>query len=267
MFTGLRVFVSSPNWQNVSTPGGFNFMNSKRTSRRDSSLGLLTQRFLDLLTTEGQKYVNLNSAANSLGVQKRRIYDITNVLEGIGLIEKTSKNTVRWRRQMKSDIEVLDSSAQQSKVDSVLSYDRLENAIENVTEVLSAQLNQLLSYANYECVLFITESSLSQTSRLQSHTLLALRAPGGTKLEIPHLTDPYQLWVSSSSGQVEVYAVALPATTKRLTGKGKDVVLNTLHNELTTGITHDDHIDKPGSKDLTSTFQSQQSYLSDVYIE
>tara|TARA_X000000368_G_scaffold409016_1_gene390388 strand:- start:2234 stop:2575 length:342 start_codon:yes stop_codon:yes gene_type:complete len=102
------------------------------------------------LTTEGQKYVNLNSAANSLGVQKRRIYDITNVLEGIGLIEKTSKNTVRWKRQIKSDIEVLDSSAQQSKVDSVLSYDRLENAIKNVTEVLSAQLNQLLSYANYE---------------------------------------------------------------------------------------------------------------------
>ncbi len=115
-----------------------------------SSLGLLTQRFLDLLTTEGQKYVNLNSAANSLGVQKRRIYDITNVLEGIGLIEKTSKNTVRWKRQIKSDIEVLDGSAQQSKVDSVLSYDRLENAIKNATEVLSAQLNQLLSYANYE---------------------------------------------------------------------------------------------------------------------
>jgi hypothetical protein len=31
-----------------------------------------------------------------LGVQKRRIYDITNVLEGIGLVEKKSKNTVHW---------------------------------------------------------------------------------------------------------------------------------------------------------------------------
>lgn len=29
--------------------------------------------------------------------QKRRIYDITNVLEGIGLIEKKTKNLVRWR--------------------------------------------------------------------------------------------------------------------------------------------------------------------------
>lgn len=31
-----------------------------------------------------------------LGVQKRRIYDITNVLEGINLIERYKKNHVRW---------------------------------------------------------------------------------------------------------------------------------------------------------------------------
>lgn len=37
-------------------------------------------------------------AADELCVrQKRRIYDITNVLEGIGLIEKKSKNSIRWR--------------------------------------------------------------------------------------------------------------------------------------------------------------------------
>ena len=29
--------------------------------------------------------------------QKRRIYDITNVLEGIGLIEKETKNTIKWK--------------------------------------------------------------------------------------------------------------------------------------------------------------------------
>lgn len=37
-------------------------------------------------------------AANSLAVnQKRRIYDITNVLEGVGLIEKKNKNVIQWR--------------------------------------------------------------------------------------------------------------------------------------------------------------------------
>lgn len=36
-------------------------------------------------------------------VQKRRIYDITNVLEGIGLIEKKSKNNIQWRGNGNTD--------------------------------------------------------------------------------------------------------------------------------------------------------------------
>ena len=36
-------------------------------------------------------------AAEQLGVQKRRIYDITNVLEGIDLISKKSKNNIEWK--------------------------------------------------------------------------------------------------------------------------------------------------------------------------
>jgi len=39
----------------------------------------------------------LNDAVKVLGVQKRRIYDITNVLEGIGLIEKCIKNMIKWK--------------------------------------------------------------------------------------------------------------------------------------------------------------------------
>ena len=71
------------------------------SSRYDSSLGLLTKRFVQLLTDAGPPagngLVDLNEAAAALNVQKRRIYDITNVLEGIGLIEKRSKNHVAWR--------------------------------------------------------------------------------------------------------------------------------------------------------------------------
>lgn len=32
-----------------------------------------------------------------LAVQKRRLYDITNVLEGIDMIEKLGKNSIRWK--------------------------------------------------------------------------------------------------------------------------------------------------------------------------
>jgi transcription factor E2F3 len=42
--------------------------------------------------------LDLNEAMKSLKVQKRRIYDITNVLEGIGLVSKEAKNIIRWNK-------------------------------------------------------------------------------------------------------------------------------------------------------------------------
>ena len=66
-------------------------------SRFDSSLGLLTKRFLSLLQSAENGILDLNQASLTLAVQKRRIYDITNVLEGIGLLNKISKNNIQWR--------------------------------------------------------------------------------------------------------------------------------------------------------------------------
>ena len=53
----------------------------------------------------------MNEAAIQLQVPKRRIYDITNVLEGIGLIEKRNKNTIVWTGSMKSISEMQSPSA------------------------------------------------------------------------------------------------------------------------------------------------------------
>uniref|UniRef100_A0A7S2PI66 E2F/DP family winged-helix DNA-binding domain-containing protein n=1 Tax=Leptocylindrus danicus TaxID=163516 RepID=A0A7S2PI66_9STRA len=65
--------------------------------RYDSSLGQLTKKFTNLIQASISGSLDLNDAAVQLGVQKRRIYDITNVLEGVGLIEKRSKNVIAWR--------------------------------------------------------------------------------------------------------------------------------------------------------------------------
>ena len=55
--------------------------------------------------------VDLNTAAAQLNVQKRRIYDITNVLEGIGLIEKTVKNKIRWKGDDINELSMLQSAS------------------------------------------------------------------------------------------------------------------------------------------------------------
>ena len=55
-------------------------------------------RFVNLLQEAEDGILDLKVAADTLNVrQKRRIYDITNVLEGIGLIEKRNKNCIKWK--------------------------------------------------------------------------------------------------------------------------------------------------------------------------
>ena len=61
---------------------------------KSSSLAFLTKKFMKLLLDSSGGLLDLNDAASVLGVQKRRIYDITNVLEGIGVVAKVSKNKI-----------------------------------------------------------------------------------------------------------------------------------------------------------------------------
>ncbi|RXN06387.1 transcription factor E2F6-like isoform X3 [Labeo rohita] len=65
-------------------------------NRSDVALGLLTKRFMQLLHTAPNGVLDLNEVTRKLGTRKRRVYDITNVLTGIQLIKKTSKNKIQW---------------------------------------------------------------------------------------------------------------------------------------------------------------------------
>ena len=67
-----------------------------KKGRKENGLVELTKKFIDLLKEAYSQTLDLNMACKTLDVQKRRIYDITNVLEGIGLICKVSKNNIRW---------------------------------------------------------------------------------------------------------------------------------------------------------------------------
>jgi hypothetical protein len=66
--------------------------------RSEKSLSALTSKFMKLLQESPSGVLDLRSLVKSIPTrQKRRVYDITNVLEGIGLIEKYSKNSIRWK--------------------------------------------------------------------------------------------------------------------------------------------------------------------------
>ncbi|AQK74712.1 E2F transcription factor-like E2FE isoform X5 [Zea mays] len=65
-------------------------------SRKDKSLGLLCSNFVVLYNREDVESVGLDEAAKRLGVERRRIYDIVNVLESVGILSRKAKNRYTW---------------------------------------------------------------------------------------------------------------------------------------------------------------------------
>ena len=74
---------------------------NQEENKQENSLGQLTRNFLQYIKNKGRVNININDLVNDLRVMKRRIYDITNVLQGIGYIEKKGKNEISWTKNNK----------------------------------------------------------------------------------------------------------------------------------------------------------------------
>ncbi|XP_034391427.1 transcription factor E2F4 isoform X2 [Cyclopterus lumpus] len=181
-------------------------------SRHEKSLGLLTTKFVTLLQEAKDGVLDLKAAADTLAVrQKRRIYDITNVLEGIGLIEKKSKNSIQWKgvgpgcntREIADKLidlkaELDDLALRENELDQQRVW--VQQSIKNVTDDSN---NSPMAYIKHEDL----------CGAFKGDTLLAIRAPIGTQLEVPipesvlNGQRKYQIRLKSSSGPIEVLLV------------------------------------------------------------
>jgi E2F/DP family winged-helix DNA-binding domain len=66
-------------------------------SRKTKSLGILSDNFLAAFKDYAPgAHIIVDEAAILLGVERRRIYDIVNILESIGVVCKEKKNTYAW---------------------------------------------------------------------------------------------------------------------------------------------------------------------------
>ncbi|XP_058087319.1 transcription factor E2FA-like isoform X2 [Magnolia sinica] len=184
------------------------------TCRYDSSLGLLTKKFINLIKHAEDGILDLNKAADTLEVQKRRIYDITNVLEGIGLIEKKLKNRIRWKGldvsrpgEVDDDVSVLQAEVENLSMEE----QRLDDRIREMQE----RLRDLSEDENNQKWLYVTEEDIKGLPCFQNETLIAIKAPHGTTLEVPDPDEAveypqrrYRIVLRSTMGPIDVYLVS-----------------------------------------------------------
>ncbi|KAA0195255.1 hypothetical protein HAZT_HAZT011108 [Hyalella azteca] len=178
-------------------------------SRQEKSLGLLTSKFVSLLQDAEDGVLDIKSAAELLAVpQKRRIYDITNVLEGIGLIEKRSKNCIIWKgggpgtnTQEYSDMVMklkreLQELEEHEKIIMIPQY--IEQSISNVSQDSE---NTKLAYVSQQDIL----------SWFPDQAVVVVQAPPATKMEV--FLPSKESSLSAAGQKAKKYQVSLKSET------------------------------------------------------
>jgi transcription factor E2F3 len=195
-------------------------------SRRENSLNELTTKFISLLKGSKDQCMGLNEAVNELKVQKRRIYDIINVLEGIGLIEKCMKNKIKWKGILNIPMDVqLDKEIIQLRKEYKKLQDEEQEVMEEMEKLQEYFNKTSLSemYGEYAFVTFDDISKLSAINENKAKDIIVVKANPGTIMEVPDPNEveqhnrkrradelelsKYQLNLKSKSSEILIYTV------------------------------------------------------------
>lgn len=172
-------------------------------TRYDTSLGLLTKKFVDLLAQSSDGVLDLNLAAETLQVQKRRLYDITNVLEGIHLIKKKSKNNIQWMGCSLLEVEGALSQRQRLTAE-VSALGEEEQRLEQLIQRCSLDVRHMSELPSNQKYAYVTYQDIKQLGNLRDQTVIVVKAPTDTKLEVPDPDESLSIHLTSTKGPIEV---------------------------------------------------------------
>ncbi|XP_010627349.1 transcription factor E2F6 isoform X1 [Fukomys damarensis] len=172
--------------------------------RFDVSLVYLTRRFMDLVRSAPGGILDLNRVATKLGVRKRRVYDITNVLDGIALVEKKSKNHIRW---IGSDLNSFAAMPQQKQLQQELSdLSAMEDALDELIKDCAQQLFELTDDKENERLAYVTYQDIHSIRAFHEQIVIAVKAPEETRLDVPApREDSITVHIRSTKGPIDVY--------------------------------------------------------------
>ncbi|KAM4650327.1 transcription factor E2F1 [Amazona ochrocephala] len=171
-------------------------------SRYETSLNLTTKRFLELLSQSPDGVVDLNWAAEVLKVQKRRIYDITNVLEGIQLITKKSKNNIQW---LGSQATVGAPGRHRRLEQELRELQAAERQLDELIQTCSAQLRLLTEDPANQHAAYVTCQDLRSIVDPSEQMVMVIKAPAETQLQVSDPAEAFQVSLQSTQGPIDVF--------------------------------------------------------------
>jgi len=169
-----------------------------KLNRSENSLGSLTKRFFEMLLASSDKTLDLNTVASTLNVQKRRIYDITNVLEGIGLLRKTSRNKIQWIGNILKEGDLQNYVVKLNQT--MTELDKEDKELDRSIDITLQQTRELLR--EKKIYSYILCNDIKHISEFSDDTLIAIKSPIGTKMEVPlNPVNSYPISIRSTNSE------------------------------------------------------------------
>ncbi|XP_036449277.1 transcription factor E2F2 [Colossoma macropomum] len=248
---GFRTPKSKANTARLSSPNTPKSPGER--TRYDTSLGLLTKKFVGLLSESADGVLDLNWATEVLEVQKRRIYDITNVLEGVKLIRKKSKNNIQWLVSGVFEGSPAGSERTSALRRELAELERKEKVLDELIQSSNSQLRELTENKDNQRFGYVTYQDIRSIASLQDQTVIAVKAPSGTKLELPEATEhgTMQIYLKSRNGAIEVYLCPEE-------GLEDFSPVKAARKDFTNGVTHTTHSNTPHHTPNTPYTPKQQ---------
>ncbi|KAA0164513.1 hypothetical protein FNF28_03854 [Cafeteria roenbergensis] len=167
----------------------------RKREKADTSLFNLTLQFGAIMQAAGTGPVDLNRVASQLGVRKRRVYDITNVLEGIDLIVPASKNIVTWRsHESERDRAAIAAEVAQLEAESAGAR-REEEVLRSALEELQGRLTRRIDRALSSSWSFLTHEDVRELPGLDSSLVFAVDGRA------------HQVWIRSKDGPIDLFFI------------------------------------------------------------
>ena len=148
--------------------------------------------------------IDLGKAGEHLGATKRRLYDVTNVLAGIGVIERCGKSKVKWvgeNTNMEVGTHVADLMAQETEID-------------RMTAFVDETLKELSNSEDFKNFGWVAGADVERIVNGEDVSLFALRGPNDLSIELPDDDDPnrsrHRLVCTSQTGYVDLIQISQP---------------------------------------------------------
>ncbi|NWH50248.1 E2F7 factor, partial [Fregata magnificens] len=166
----------------------------QRPSRKQKSLGLLCQKFLARypsypLSTE-KTTISLDEVASILGVERRRIYDIVNVLESLHLVSRVAKNQYCWhgRHNLSQTLKTLQEAGELQYGELMTFFQHKEQDLEykfgerRKETIPDSQDRPLLDFSEPDCTSASANSRKDKSLRIMSQKFVMLFLVSKTKI-------------------------------------------------------------------------------------